>query len=455
MSAYANGEAVPGSVLRAYGAPSLPVAVLAVPLFIYLPPYYGDDLGMSLGSVGAVLLIARLWDVGTDPLIGTVSDRLASRWGRRRPWIVAGIPLLLLAVWQLFQPPADPGAAHLLGWTLLATLAWTLISLPYNAWGAELSGDYHQRTRIYGASQAFAIIGTVVGIVLPAAVQASGGSRAEALAAVFWLVALSLPVAGLWLLRRVPDASAAPDATHWRDSLRLLRENAPFRRLVLAYLLNGIANGLPASLFLIFAEHFIGADERASGLLLLVYFGTGFLALPIWLLAAHRFSKHRVWCVAMLYTCAVFVWVPFLAPGQFWAFFAICLFSGAAVGADLALPSAMQADVVDEDAVRSGASRAGLYFALWGMATKLALALAVGAAYPLLDLVGFNTDAANTRSALMVLALLYGAGPVLIKLISVALMWGFPLTAERQASLRADVREDAANSTSLPQESMS
>lgn len=426
-------------LLLAYGLPALPLAVLALPLVVYLPPYYADELGVSLTAVGVVLLAARLWDVVTDPLIGALSDRTASRWGRRRPWLVAGAPLLVLAAWRLLMPPDGAGAGYLTAWSFAAALAWTAIALPYNAWGAELTGDYHQRSRVTASRQGFALLGTLAAVLAPGLVQMAGGSRAEALALTAALVAVALPVAVAAAVLRVPEPAGQGVRVGGVQGLRLLAANRPFRRLLAAYVLNGVANGLPASLFLFFVATVVvpeGSARVASGVFLLTYFLAGVVALPAWLPAARRWGKHRVWCAAMLAACAVFAWVPAIPLGGFWPFFAVCLLTGATLGVDVALPAAMQADVIDADAVEAGGSRAGLYFALWGMGTKLALALAAGLAYPLLELAGFAADGPNDALALWTLALLYGALPVAIKLVAVALMWDFPLDAARQAALR-------------------
>ena len=434
----ASDAPLPLRILAAFGAIGLPMAAMAVPLLIYLPPYFSDELGLGLTVVGTVLLVARLFDVVTDPVVGLLSDRIRTRWGRRRPWVLAGVPLILMGTGFLFLAPVGVGWAYLLFWSVVTALGWTVLSLPHNAWAAELSPDYHERARIYGASQAFAIVGTILGVAIPGIMQSFGASRAMALAVMFGFALATLPVTAIWLLRKVPEPNQPDGDVPWAKGLRLLSENRPFRRLLAAYLLNGIANGLPASLFLLFVQALIGDDQEA-GILLMVYFGAGFLGLPLWLGIARRLGKHRTWCVAMIVTSLVFATVPFIEPGQFWFFFAVCVLTGLTVGADLALPAAMQADVIDLDTAQSGNSRAGLFFALWGMATKAALALAVGIAYPVLDWAGLDAQGDNTPFALTTLALLYGGLPVLIKLSAVWLMWNFPLTESDQRALRQKI----------------
>jgi glycoside/pentoside/hexuronide:cation symporter, GPH family len=427
---------LPRGRLLAYGALGFPLAALNLPLYVYLPAFYAEEIGIGLATVGTVLLIARVLDTMTDPLIGELSDRLPTRIGRRRPWLVAALPLLLLATWMLFLPRSDVGAGHLLLWSILAYVAWTAMLLPYAAWGAELSGDYHERSRITAAREGFVVLGILFAAALPALLGLEADDQGAVLAALAWIMLLVLPVTMLILLVGVPEPSTPrPARLSLGRGLTIALRNQAFIRLVMAYLLNGIANGLPATLFLLFVADGLALPEL-TGLLLLLYFASGFAAIPFWLWLSRRIGKHRAWSAAMLWACAVFVWVPLLGPGDLWPFFMICLLSGLSLGADLVLPASIQADVVDLDRLQTGQQRTGLFFAVWSMSTKLALALAVGLAFPVLALAEFAPGAANTPGALTTLAVLYGLAPVLIKLAATALVWNFPITAAAQANLR-------------------
>ena len=420
-------------LLIAYGGLGLPLAALNLPLYVYLPVFYAEQIGLGLATVGGALFAARLIDALTDPVIGELSDRLRSRFGRRRPWLLLACPLLLFATWMLFVPDDGVHVGELFLWSCVAYVAWTMMLLPYTAWGAELSGGYHERSRITAVREGFVIVGIVFAAALPVLI---GEDRGQVLEALAWIMLLILPVALCALLLLVPEGDpGGRQPLDLRRGLAIAWQNRPFRRLISAYFMNGIANGLPATLFLMFVADRLGLPEQA-GPLLLLYFVAGIVAIPFWLRLSFRIGKHRAWSAAMLWACAAFVWVPLLGPGDLWAFAAICLLSGISLGADLALPVSIQADVVDLDWLQSGRRRTGLFFAVWSMATKLSLALAVGLAFPILELVGFTAGGPNTASALGTLAALYGLVPVAIKLLATTLVWNFPVDEAAQTELQ-------------------
>ena len=414
--------------------------MLLLPLYITLPAVYAEDLGLGYATVGAALFAARLWDVGTDPVIGILSDRWRPSFGRRKPWLVIGAPLVLISAGLLFQPGPGVGTIDLLVWVSLLYLGVSAILVPYTAWGAELSGDYHERSRIAGWREALALVGTLVAAALPALLT---DNRLDSLASYAWLIWLVLPPCLLAAVIVVPDPKVRPaPRSGWRVALRTLWRNGPFRLLIGAYFLNGIANGVPAGLFLLYVEHVLQA-ESWSGQLLLVYFLSGVIAIPGWLYLARRFDKRRVWTGAMIWAAAVFACVPLLGPGDQHWFLVVCILTGISLGADLTLPASMQADVIDLDQVSSRQCRAGIYFALWGVATKSALAVAVGLTFPLLELAGFAGENSGP-GALFALAGLYSLLPAGIKLVAVALVWRFPITRDRQQRLRRLIERRAA-----------
>ena len=423
--------------LVAYGLPGLVLFMPTIPAFVFLPKLYGDAIGLT--AAGAVLLFARVFDVMTDPVIGGLSDRFTSPIGRRRPWIAVGSLLAGFGLIQLFMPPETITATYFLLWAVVLYLGWTMVYVPYTAWGAELSTNYQERARITGLREGLSLLGIVIAGAMPFVGSQVGWTETESTQAIAWIaVILGAPAILLLLLgvREVPPPPRQPARRAWRQELATMWQNKPFVRLVAAWFLNGLANGIPAVLFLYYLEFGLQASEEARGALILLYFVAAVGGIPIWIWLTKRYNKHRLWCTAMIVTCACFVWVPLIPAGEVALFAVICLITGAGLGADNALPPALQADVLDYDEYKTGKQRAGVFFAVWSMSTKLALAAAAGIALPLAAAVGFSPDGDNTPQALMWLAVIYAIGPVVLKTGAVALVWSFPITEKRQTALR-------------------
>ncbi len=425
-------------VLMAYALPAVPLSALALPLYIIVPTFYADNLGLSLSAVGLVLVLLRLMDALTDPVFGWLADRSSMSIGRRRGFFLISLPVTAFAAFMLFWPPMDAGLAYLAIWGSIVSIGYTWTILPYTAWGSELVSGYQGRALVTGWRESFALVGTLVAIVLPFAVGLDPTGGFHGLASMGVAVLIALPLAGLIAVAKVPEPGNPSVRTlNILNGLAMLTRNRPFLRLIAAFLLNGFANAVPATLFLYFVSDRLEA-EPMRGPLLFLYFLCAIAGVPIAVQAARMVGKHRAWCYAMVLACLIFMFAAFLRSGDVLAFGLICAATGLLLGFDLALPPAIQSDVIDNDTALSGEQRSGFYFAAWSLATKLSLALAVGAVFPLLAWAGFASGAVSQPEfALSTLSLLYGALPIIPKLGAIALMWNFPIDAIRQAELRA------------------
>jgi len=425
------------SRILAYGLPGLPLSMLGLPLAVYLPAYYTQTLGLSLLAMGGAVLLARLFDIASDLAVGLFSDHLRQRGLSRKFLMVIGVPVLIIGIQQLFIAPPGAGFGYLLTWNLVTYAGWTLIAVPYYAWGAELSADRHVRTQLAGSREGFTITGIFIAIAVPTLLGIAGQPD-RALNVISDSLWLALPLAIMLALLLAPER-AAPAVGTTTPVARLagLVANRPMRRLVMAYLLSNAANALPAALFLFYITHILQA-EMAIGSFLGLYFLAGIAALPVWVLLSRRYGKARTWNLSMLLACAAFVWVPWLGAGDLVAYGLICAVTGVALGADLALPASLQTDMVELDTRQSGQQRAGLLFGLWGLTTKLAAALGVGIAFGVLAMVGFDPRSTNTDAVLLSLALLYGLAPVLLKGTAIALIRGITANMAPQQPVSAN-----------------
>ncbi|MEM6623064.1 MAG: MFS transporter [Pseudomonadota bacterium] len=419
--------------LVSYALPAFALAVLYLPLFTYVTPFYVEERGVDVAALGAAWIAIRLFDAFSDPMMGWLSDRTPARLGRRRLWLAISVPVILIGTWQAFVPPAEAGLTHAVIWLFVVTLGWTMAQTPYAAWGAEVAPTYTQRTRVTAWREAVVLIGTLAATILY--FQAGeGGGGLEALAL---CVLVALPIGVLIAGLAVPDRAAPTAQLTLREGWQAMVDNAPFRRLLGAWFVNGAANGVPVTLFLFFVSDRLAAGESdfdvggmpipVAGACLLAYFAAAILGVPFWTWLAGRLSKHRAWGLAMLWACVFFTWALTLGPGDASKFLIISVLTGLAFGADLALPPAIQADVVALDTERTGAARAGLFFAIWQVATKAALAVSSGLALIILGWVGYQSGGENGPQALWTLAVLYAGVPILLKVWAVVLMWRFPL----------------------------
>ncbi|WP_417424086.1 MFS transporter [Hoeflea sp.] len=426
----------------AYALPAIPLAALTLPLYVLVPTFYTETLGLSLASVGFALLLVRLFDAVNDPLIGWAADRFRPRFGRRRTLFALSLPLTAVSTLMLFWPPAGVTTAWLVAWGLMLSLGYTAALIPFSAWGAELATDYHGRARIAGWREALTLVGTLVAIALPFAIGFDQTANAQpgglhGLAVLGIVVFAALPLLGAIAVIFTPEPSEhSRTRLDLRTSLAHLARNQPFVRLIAAFFLNGLANGIPATLFLYFVSERLGPPD-ARGPLLFLYFLCAIAGVPFATWAARRFGKHRAWCYAMLAACLAFAPAPLLGEGNLLGFALICVVTGLLLGFDLVLPPAIQADVIDVDTADSGEQRSGAYFAAWSLATKLSLAGGVGIVFPLLAGFGFDPSSnVGSVQGLTALAIAYAWAPIAAKLAAIALMWNFPLDEAAQIELR-------------------
>jgi Na+/melibiose symporter-like transporter len=415
--------------LAAYGALGLPLAMAALPIYVHVPKFYADTLGLSLAGVGGILLVARIFDAVQDPLLGWWSDRRRARGGTRWPFVAWGTLFMAAGMWGLFNPPEALPA--MLSWWLVANLlivytAFSMVTVSYQAHGAEVTDDIAGRTRVTAWREGFSLVGVFLAAALPEVLKQASGERAGF--AQFSLVFAPLAlVAAVITIRGSPPAhfAAPPAHTAIFGAFTLPLKNRLFRRLLVVFVLNGIAASIPATLVLFFIQDVVQRPDLTA-VFLIAYFAAGALGLPGWVWLSRRIGKGRSWFIAMIVSIVAFVWAFLLGPGSVAAYFAICVLSGIGLGADLALPPSILADVIDVDEKTGAGRNEGAYFGLWALTTKLNLALAAGMALPLLGAFGYAPKAANTAESLFILSAVYALLPCGLKLMAAMALWLSP-----------------------------
>jgi GPH family glycoside/pentoside/hexuronide:cation symporter len=440
---------VSASIKLAYAAPAFALAVVGIPVYVYIPKFYTDTVGIDIALLGLLLFSVRIFDALTDPLLGRLSDHTRTRHGRRRPYIALGSILVALSMLMLFNPPQ--------GGQLLATLwfgfgiyalflFWTAVTVPYESLGPEITFNYDERNTLFALRDGALIAGTLVAASSPALVRwlvgiPEGPSGERSVYSWISIVYAPLVIGScLWCVHAVRENNVHAPPTgkgaFWSD-LRTTAANKPFVILLLAYTIAAVGNNLPATLILYYVEYVL--LSRHAEMFLLIYFVTGVAFLPAWIRIARRVGKKRAWLASMAINTGAFVGVFFLGPGDAAIYAVLVALSGIGFGATLALPSSIQADVIDYDELLSCQRREGQYVGLWNIAKKLAAALGVGAGLAILGWAGYRPNVEQSDQVVYTLKLLYAGVPSLFNLIAFAIALAYPIDGRIHGEIRAAV----------------
>ncbi|MCH1550574.1 MAG: MFS transporter [Pseudomonadales bacterium] len=431
-------------ILGSYAAVALPVGAMAMPIAIYLPPFYGEGLGLSLATVGLIFTAARIWDVVTDPLMGVLIDKYRSRWGQYKHWIAVSIPILMLAVYKLFLPGTGQVTALYLGvWLLVLYVGYTILSIAHQSWGTQLATGYDERSRLYGWREIFVISGMGLVLAIPAAVEVFGeASMASKVASMGLFCLLLFPLTVIPTLTFVPDkAEERHQRIDWLDVFQVVRANPTLWRLLAADFSTNFASSATAALYIFFATYIFELPGHASTALLL-YFFAGFSAMPLWLKLAYKVGKTKAIQLAIGYGILLQSALFLVAePENVFMFWAYTFLYGVAYGAAPALLRAMMADITDVDEIQTGKNRAGMFFALLTTVNKLGSAVAVGVVLTLADWVfGFVPGQVNSTSAISGLLMIYCFVPVLGLALAYLPLMRYPLTKAKHEEIRRTLR---------------
>ncbi|MEM8497978.1 MAG: MFS transporter [Pseudomonadota bacterium] len=421
-----------------YGVLSLPIGVLGIPMGIYLAPFYGGELGLPLAVIGSMLMLSRLSDFVTDPLIGTLSDRWRPRVGRRKVWLPIGTIIMMVGVHLLLRPSGEVSAGYFLLAVSITYLGYTTLQLPYTAWGAELSPRYHERTRITASAKFFDTCGLVISTIIPALILAEVGAKSsDVMAGLSLFVLIALPLCAAITFFNVSEPRHYESAKHKvspREAVLLIAHNKPFALVTLAVFIATVSEVFRQTTTIFFATEIIGVAN--IGTIYVYYFSTALLSIPVWTRVAKRVEKHWALAAALTIVLISNIGMYFLEHGQTAAFTALFIIKGACFSALLLLPLAMVADTVDIDTALTGERRQGLFFAVGTMLQKLAFALGQGLPLTFLGFVGFQAAGGNNPDALQWLIICYSVVPACLIGFAILALLPYSLTAARHKELQ-------------------
>ncbi len=413
------------SLSMRYGLLALPLAFVALPMYVNLPHFYATQFAVPLASLGAVLLLSRLVDALIDPFLGRFSDALYARSTAQVVGVAFAYAVgLLLSFVALFFPPSFSNAFSYVMWVAVCVtfchLTFSGLSILHQAWASRLGGGASQQSRVLAWREGAGLVGVVTASALPVM---AGWTSTSIFLGVMLFLGLCLWSLVLDRARIVSDKDSIGKniSTTVVDNYLPLRQIS-FRKLLAVFLLNGIASAVPAGLVMFFVEDQIQASASMSPWFLGAYFLAGTLSLPLWLKLVRVHGLPKTWFLGMALAILSFGFVVFLGPGDEMAFLTVCIVSGIALGADLVVPSALLNRVIDTLGHRGRAE--GLYLGWWNLASKLNLALAAGLCLPLLSYWGY-TPGTQTTEGLRALSLAYGVLPCVLKLMALFTLFVF------------------------------
>ncbi len=431
------------STIFFYSLPQMPVMMGFLPFAIILPPFYSGELGLDLGLYSQILLVVSLFDVLTDALIGRVSDKTRSRFGRRRIWMVIGIPMMMFGIYKLYIPTGPVDGWYFFTWAMVMRFGWTLLTIPYWSWGAELSPDYQERSRITGSRAASGLIGTLLvwAVLLVGLFGFDMGGTTASVNLIGAVIIIALPITVGLAVWRVPERkNISPTTTPIWEGVKLMWRNGPLKRLILAFLVGYTSFAITFQLYIFYITSILQAGSAWIWLLSMTTL-IGVLAVPVWVKISKRTGKHRAWGAALIISAVVGPLYALLGPGDLLYAIPILVVLAFASGTFDAMPNSMKADVIDLDTVMTGEDRAALYFSAWAFTQKLAQTIAGYLTLQGLALAGYvpALGPENDPDGLFALKMIFAFVPSIFFIAAAAIAWNYPITEARQRELRAEV----------------
>ncbi len=437
------GTRLGNGAIGLYASPMLGLGfVVSLTMFYHLK-FATDVLGITPAAMGVVLLVSRIWDALCDPVAGFLSDRTRTRFGRRRPWMLAAAVPTGLAFALLWAPPRSLDGTPLLLWTgatyVLFFTAATAFGMPYDSLGAELSDDYHERNRLFGARRlgfglgavaVFAAMHTIASAEDPRGVTA----RIALVSAIF--TSLSMAIAGL-LLRERPEFQGRGGGNPFAAVRDVLR-NPHARNLLSVFFLQQLGVVSVTVLAPYFTQYVLGSAEAVTSILG-AFFVVSIASIPVWVRLGQRFEKRTLCLATMIVVGFTMLGFTFVGEGMVGTAIALAAVAGAAGGClDVILPS-IQADVIDSDELATNERKEGVFFAAWHFVAKAAGGISGMFVGFVLSASGFRPNEVQSPDAIFVLRVLMGGAPLVCYVAGTIVFARFALTRDAHAAIRVEL----------------
>ena len=398
--------------------------------------YLTDTVGIAAGLAGAIIMVGKVWDAVTDPVIGYISDRTNTRWGRRRPFILFGSFPLFLAMIVMFSNPGLEGQTALFIWGVAAfcflSLAYTLVNIPYSALTPELTRDFHERTVLNGYRFGFAVVGTLIGAgaALPLVrAFADRNTGFTVMGAVFGFAMLATALVTFFTIRE-PDNREQPKTGFFETYAKVFKSR-PFVIILLTYALHVTALTIVSGIAIYYFKY-IHNDEPKTTIAMLILLATAMIFIPVSVVLSKRIGKKLVYGIGMLvFAVAIMFLFLFGHVREINFSFAMMFFAGTGMGFTYAIPYAMVPDAIENDYLMTGERTEGAFYGIWTFCFKIGQAIALGITGAILSLSGYVPGIAQTDSAQLGIRVLLGPVPAVIFLLAIIMLWFYPINEER------------------------
>ena len=386
-----------------YSLPSIPLAAAQIAVYIAVPAIYSKIAAVGIGITGLVIMISRVIDMITDPILGTYLDRMVEKIGWKF-WLLIGFPLISIGIFILFNPLDGLEIISLLLGVIFVTLGWTFFSIPWWGIGIAISNsNSNDRFKVVSFRELLTIPGVILGLFLIHFSNISGE--------IFIIISI-LFLSPLFIKKiPIPNISNVKGTSYFLNIKNLFKNNSNFKYLCLSYFFIGLSNGVTSILFILFVEFIIGGSPQNF---LSIYFISAFMGLPFVYILASKYNKKRIWTSFIILACICFLPVVFLSNNSTTLFMVICIISGFCLSADLIIPSSIQADIIYKEQQQNKNVLVGKIYSVWSFIQKLSLALSAGVCLPLLGYFGFNPSEVNTQ--LLPLSFSYGIIPIILRI---------------------------------------
>ena len=433
-------------VIITFALPSVGFGFTGLLFVIYLMKFSTDVLLIAPGVIGTLIAVSRLWDAVSDPMVGYLSDRTRSRFGRRRSWMFAASIPVAVGIWMLWSPPQSLIGWEIVVWMGLALLVYetasTAFFIPHGALGVELTDDYHERTRLFGYRHVISALGLMLGLGAYHLIDQSENMRETAAMLMGWVGAPLVAVLCLYATWRLPERAeyqgrgAGAILSSFGDVLR----NRHAARLLAVYFIDSFGVASIGMLVPYVTQYVLNRSELALPIILL-YFLPQFLLTPVWIRLSRRFGKKQLWLASMWVSALGFAALFFVGTGDNVLIWIVPPILGMAGGCGPIVAPSIKADIIDFDEYLTEERKEGTYLAVWNFIRKSAGAITALLTGWVLQEFDFLPNQEQTEGTKMALRVLFSFTPAFCYAAGALIFAGFDFNEDEHRQVRQALDE--------------